>query len=450
MNLLLIILYLIIILKFLYPFLIRYLEFPDLPWFTIHALILGIFITNYLKVFISNKKFVFSENKLKPYKYFFLIFISVVFVSALVNYNNMLFVIKSLFEYCIIYILLFLAIIELEMCEKDQENIIKFIYVLILLQIPVTAFQYLVIGSSDADSNSGTISDTNVGGTGIIAILMTFLLAFAVCQILVKGFSIKRVILILSTSIPIIAGGGRIAILLFPMTILLTVFSFFILKKNRKLSIFIKGFIIALILLMICALIIFEIIPQTKYAKFLDFNTVSSFDKIEKYDSGNSLKESRIRGYYILFNSVFKSDLNVVLGMGNEVITKSRAAGVENIRLDFLANRPDALVFLTSTGILGFGVIIFIILISIPLLKNYLYIEISEFMKIVAYSLIPTTFNVIVALFYTSAWSSHIGMIYWILLAILFQRLSVLRRGFVFFNALNYSEKSIPVINQES
>ena len=157
MNLTLYLLYIIICFKFLYPFFIRYFNFSQLPWFTIPVIILGMFTVTYSKVYFASEKFVFSESKLKSYKYLFIIFLCVIFLSAFLNLNNMLLVMKSLFEYSIIYIILFLAVIEMEMREKDQENILKFIYAILILQIPVTAFQYLVIGSSDADMNGGTI-----------------------------------------------------------------------------------------------------------------------------------------------------------------------------------------------------------------------------------------------------------------------------------------------------
>ncbi len=450
MNLTLYLLYIIICLKFLYPFFIRYFNFSQLPWFTIPLLIMGMFTVTYSKVYFSNEKFIFSESKLKSYKYLFIIFLCVIFLSAFLNLNNMLLVMKSLFEYSIIYIILFLAVIEMEMREKDQENVLKFIYAILILQIPVTAFQYLVIGSSDADMNGGTISDTIVGGTGIIAVLMTFLLAFAICQILIKGINFNRIVLAIFTTIPVIAGGGRIAIILFPMTILISVFSVYLLKQNRKISSFIKGLLVSIVVLSLCAVILFQVIPQTKYAKFLDIKTISTVQNIEKYDKGNDWKESRILGYYLLFNSIYKSDLNIFLGMGNEVITSSKAAGVKQMGIDFLVNRPDAMIFLSGTGISGMLLVIIIILISIPTLKSHLKIETSPFMTAVAHSLIPVAFILIVALFYTQAWISHIGMIYWIMLGILFKRLSVIKRGIVLLTIYNFYKETTPILNQNS
>ncbi len=450
MNLTIYLLYIIIALKFLYPFCIRYLNFSNLSWFAIPLLIIILFTATYAKVYFANEKFAFSENKLKPYKYTFIILMSVIFISAILNLNNMLLVMKSLFEYSIIYIILFLAVLEMEMSEKSQEYVIKFIYAILILQIPVTAFQYLVIGSLDADTNGGTISDTRVGGTGIIAILMTFLLSFQVCKMLINGFNFKRLTLALLTVIPIIAGGGRIAIILFPLTILVSVFSIFLLKQNRKISSFIKGLLVSTFILALCAFILFKVIPETKYAKFLDINAISSINNVEKYDSGNDWKESRILGYSLLFNSIYKSDLNFILGMGNEVITRSKAAGVNQLGIDFLTNRPDTMVFLSGTGVLGAILLIVIILISLPTLKSYLSVETSPFMTVVAYSLIPIAFNFIVSFFYTQAWNSHIGMIYWILLGILFKRMYVIKRGTVLLSVFNFYKESTPILNQSN
>ena len=448
MYLLIASIYIVVFIKLLYPSFIRYAGFPNLPWYTIPGVILVTFIFIYLKSAITNHRFAFFESKLKPYRYTLLILLSIIMLSSLLNYNNILLVTKSLLGYVLIYILLFLAILEMNMKEKEQFYIIRFIYLILIIQIPVTFFQYFILGGRDADSNSGTISAFNVGGTGILAILMSFLLAYIVSQIFVKGFSVKRVLIALSTLFPVIAGGARISLILFPITIIITVLSFYLIKENRRLTSFFKGIIISVVALSILMVIIFIIIPQTRYAKFLDFESISSMRNIEQYDQHSSYKGSRILGYYIIFNSIFKDDLNILLGMGNESITQSQAAGSGNIQLSFLENSPDSMIFLASNGILGLTLLISIISIAVPLIKNYLEYEKSEFMRVVAYSMIPVSFNVIAALFYTTAWTSQIGLLYWILLGLMFQRFIVLKRSAELLEKISKNYTGRLVINQ--
>ncbi len=429
--------YLIIIILYIYPFCIRYFSFPELPPLTVQMVILSFFVMTYLTAYITNKGFTSVDKKIRKYLFSIIFLLIIVFISAIINYNNFILVIKSLLEFGLIGLLLFLTIIEIDLTERDQAQILKFIYFLIFLQIPITAFQYFIMGYKDPDSVSGTIASKNVGGTGTIAFLVSFLLAFAIAQILINGFSFKRLILALSVFIPPILGGVRIGLLLLPFTIILTVLSFIFLKQDNKIKKSIKALTVLGSFSAIIIILVVMIIPDLNFSKYLDLDRVNSVEKVEKYDTGAG-RYSRLQGYSVLFDGVFKNNLNVVLGLGNEVITKSNSANVETADLDFVNYMPDAIIFLASIGVLGLVVIISIIFINLPLLKKYLKVDTSRFMTVVALSLIPVTFNIFVALFYTSTWNSQIGFTYWIILAILFHRFSILQRGnFLMQSVLN-------------
>jgi hypothetical protein len=182
------------------------------------------------------------------------------------------------------------------------------------------------------------------------------------------------------------------------------------------------------------------IVPNLRNSGYLSLDEITTTTKIDNYDKSDGGRYNRLQGYNLLFNGVFKNNLNIILGMGNQAITTSNAANVETANLDFINYMPDALIFLASNGILGLSLIISIILISLPSLKNYLKVEASQFFEIVALSLIPVTFNIIFALFYTSTWNSQIGFTYWIILAILFHRFSIIHRGNVLLKSLSNSK----------
>ena len=426
MIILYLMLYFVIGVEFLYPFTIRYYGFPQLPALSIQALILLLFTIIYLNSIISNKRLNIFSLGLKNYKYLFLIFGLNIMLSAFLNSNNILLVIKSIVSYSLIYIVLFLTILEMDLNEKGQENLIKFIFLLILIQIPVTLYQFLFMGYTTADYNSGTVASANAGGTGIIGILMMFFQAYIVASIMIKGFNIKRLLLILLTFIPIIVGGVRIGLILSPITIIITIGGYYLLSKNIDSKKYLRSIVTVGVLIGTMALVILVVIPNTKYAKFLDLETVTNANKFEEYNSSN-VRYSRILPYTILFKYTFENDMNYILGKGNAEITQSSSANVNNTKLKNVTDYPDAVLILASNGILGLILVISILAAAIKTLKKYLRLEASEFMRIVAFAFIPVTFNVVVALFYTSAWESQICLAYWVILAVLLQRYSVLQ-----------------------
>ena len=432
--------YIIICIIYIYPFGIRYFSFPELPPLTTQIIILFLFVGTYLTSFIKNKDFISTGEKLRKYLFYIALFIISVFITTIINYGNIILVVKSLIQFGLPGLLLFLAIIEIDLSEKNQEQILKFIYSLLFLQILVTAFQFFILGYRDADSVGGTISSNVVGGTGIIAFIMSFLLAFGISQILIKGLNLFRLFIVVSSFIPPLLGGARISLILFPLTIIITVISFIIFYRNDKIKRSVNTILVWGIMSVIMFVLITVIVPNLRNSGYLSLDEITTTTKIDNYDKSDGARYNRLQGYNLLFNGVFKNNLNILLGMGNQAITTSNAANVETANLDFINYMPDALIFLASNGILGLSLIISIILISLPSLKNYLKVEASQFFEIVALSLIPVTFNVIFALFYTSTWNSQIGFTYWIILAILFHRFSIIHRGNVLLKSLSNSK----------
>ena len=427
MILLFFLLYLIIGLNFLYPFIIRYFGFPPLPTMSEQLLIVAFFILVYLNSAISNKKPNIYYSYLRIYAYLFLSFLLIEIFSAFLNSNSFLLVIKSMISFSIIYLLFFLAIIEMDMNEKGQRKVIEFIYAMILVQIPVTIFQYLFMNYSSADYNSGTISSANAGGTGTIGILMLFLQAFLISQIMVKGFNIKRIVLILLTLVPIVVGGVRLGIVLSPITIILTVCGYYFLNPNKVSKKAYNGIITIIFTVITMFILIAVVIPTTKYSSYLDLNVLTNEKNFEEYNN-SKLSQSRTLPYYILFKYTLNSDINYLVGNGNEEITQSKMANVGRAKLSNRNAYPDAILILASNGIIGLSLVIMIFATGIKILRNYVKIEVSEFMRIVSYSIIPITFLSIISLFYTNAWSEQICLCYWVILAVLLQRYITLHR----------------------
>jgi hypothetical protein len=425
------ILYLLIGIDFLYPFFFRYFGLPQLPPSTVELGIIGIFIITFIRIILENRNFINSDVKLKRYKYFIIAFLLIAIISSVLNYNNLFLVAKVFIDFSFINIILFLTILELDLNEKKQKNLIIYLYVLIFIQIPVSTFQYLLFHYPSADYNSGTISYIGKNdGTSIVAILMTFLLSFIISKILIQGFTIKRLLLVILTFIPPIVGGCRYGIVLLPLTIFLTVLSYFIFYSRFEILRFFRITLVSGIIISLALIAIIIIAPQTRFGKtYLNLDVISSPSKISQYESGDR-RYGRVAGYNELFNNVFKSNMTMFLGMGSDVIAESKFVDVSSPKLIFLSRLEDSIRLIGTTGLLGLFMVIIMIISGIPILKNYIKIETSVFMNIVACSLIPSTLIFISAIFYTSAWATHIGMCYWIILGILYQRYSVLTRGY--------------------
>jgi hypothetical protein len=447
-----IIIYLIIGIDFLYPFCYRYLGLPQLPPSLVELSILGIFSITFIKIYFENRNFVNSDNKIRIYRYFILSFLVIAIISSILNYNNLYLVAKVFLDFSFVNLILFLTILELELKEKSQKNIIKTIYFLIFLQIPVSIYQYIFYNYPSADYNSGTISFAGKNdGTGILAILMTFLLSYFISKILIQGFTIKRLLLSILTFIPPIVGGSKLGIILLPITILLTVLSYFIFYGNFEIMKFFRVALFSILIISLALIAIIIIAPQTKFGKtYLNLDIVSSPDKIAKYESGDS-KYGRVAGYNKLFDNAFKNKSNMFLGLGSDIIAESKFVDMSRPKYVFISRLEDSIRLLGTTGLIGLIMVISIIFLGIPTLKNYIKIESSEFMTTVACSFIPSTFLFICAIFYTSAWATQIGLSYWIILGILYQRYAILSQGYeklsrYYFSFMHATENNATII----
>jgi hypothetical protein len=429
MTLSVLILYLIIVTNFLLPFCVRYLGLPDLPTDSKELFILVLFTITYLKTFFVNKTFNSFNLKIRNYIYFLLLFVFVAIINSFVNQNNFVLVIKAFIEFTLIIWILFLAVLEMDINEKNQKKIIKFIFILIFIQIPVTTFQYTFFTYVNPDSNSGTLSYTNEGGTGVVSMLMLFLLSLIIIKMMYDGFNIKWLFFALLTIVPALFGGAKFGLILAPVVVLLTIASYYFLQRNINLTKMIRTATILTGFLIISFIIIVVIAPDTKYRKeFSDLDIIFSTSKIDKYEKGDP-KFGRTVGYSKLFNNTYKNNYEILFGLGSSVIQSSNVAGVNDDQLDFVAIQ-DSVKLLATVGLLGLISVIGAIFYSIPIIKQYLNIETSKFMIVVASSLIPSTFIFIISIFYTPAWSTQIGMSYWIILGIIYQRYSVLSRHY--------------------
>ena len=135
------------------------------------------------------------------------------------------------------YTLLFYAIINLDIEEKNLKSLITLFIMFIFLQVPVTIFQYKLYGQHDWVS--GTLGRHGTGEmlvlvTGIISILMGFFLYYK--------SHFRYLLGIPCLSVPLILGSARAALLYIPLTIV------FIMRKSLHGKFLTKTFEMLLIL----------------------------------------------------------------------------------------------------------------------------------------------------------------------------------------------------------
>jgi len=119
------------------------------------------------------------------------------------------------------YILLFYAIINLDIEEKNLKSLITLFIMLIFLQVPVTIFQYKLYGQHDWVS--GTLGRH---GTGEMLILVTAIISVLVGFFLHYKSRFKYLLGIPCLLVPLILGSARAALLYIPLTMV------FIIRKS--------------------------------------------------------------------------------------------------------------------------------------------------------------------------------------------------------------------------
>lgn len=179
--------YFLIVYKFTYPFFIRYFGFPYINSFYVNSAFFGLFIYSRLLYPVLNPAGVRPATRVSKYGIMFFALSVLVVLSGFLNSTNWFIILKSIIEYYFPYLFLFLFISGLQLSEKEQEQLIKLCYFLVLLQIPVVLMQYFGEGYSTADSISVTISDKDLGGTGVNGVLGAFLFSLCIVQNLNRG-----------------------------------------------------------------------------------------------------------------------------------------------------------------------------------------------------------------------------------------------------------------------
>jgi hypothetical protein len=358
---------------------------------------------------------------------FFALIVSIA-LGGFLNSTNWFIITKSIIEYYFPYLFLFLSISRIELSEKEQGRLIKLCYFLIFLQIPVVLMQSFGGDYSGADMISGTIADSDEsGGTGINAVLGAFLFSVCMSGIAIKGLTRGYLVLGLLAFVPLFVGGARFGFILMGSVPFVLILSMIWVGYRDA----IKASARLLVLIFIFAVVVYSafayLLPKYMFAEYLNLDVFIDREALLEGDSDPG--SQRLWGYVILFKVIFKDWSNILFGIGSGALIESRAFDtrvIKSVEAYFPFGAPDGVSIMLSIGIIGLFLAIIILIYGPVWLKKYLQIETCPFMKMNAYAFIPITAVFLQSLAYTSAWSSQIGLTYWVVAGVLMKRYSLL------------------------
>lgn len=433
--------YLFVFYKLVYPAFVRYFGLPVLPTLISELLILLSLLITVLLLLVSDKKLL-TTKKLNVHYYAIGLLLLLIIVSAINNNDNMFLILKSLLGFYMPALLLYFLIMEINLSEKEQVNILKYLFGIILIQIPITLYQAIVINPSNLDSNSGTMSYAELGGTGILSILEAFLVSIFLIAFLYKKFNYKYLLLAVMVLIPAVVGGSRFGLIIIPFVVLISVISFVFYNKETVKKKILQFTLSATIIITIFIAILVLIVPNTKYAHFLNLDIFTSMSSITEYDESAG-EYSRMRGYHILFDNYFNSTEDYLIGRGPGSISSSETAGATKSQMALVINLPDAVQIIASLGLSGLALIILIILFPLMIIRQHIRMESNHFFKIVSIAIPSIAVLVVLSLFYAPSWNSQIGIVYWLIIGVISDRYRVFERTLEITSDLSYQRTNL-------
>ena len=198
-------------------------------------------------------KFLNADLKFKgsPFDKYIISLILVAIISIIINGAELMPAILGLKNY-FLYILLFYAILNIKMEKRDIYLIIKIIIFCFLIQIPIIVLQILNTLNEGSKINVDSLYGSFPGANNLsYAALFVVFLYLGIKKFNLTGLYNKIIFFALVTIL--ILGQGRLAFLLFPITL------FYLLIKNRynlELRKFIRILVILVIMFILYAVII--------------------------------------------------------------------------------------------------------------------------------------------------------------------------------------------------
>jgi hypothetical protein len=409
----------VLIVNFLHPFFVRYLRFPDISrLYTNIAIIVFWFLATVVKHPAGARR----ASKDSAQVVFLLV---VVLLSAAINRSNWFVTAKVLVEEHLPYMLLFMLIVSTSLEQKEGEQLFNLCYVLILLQVPVALAQFFLGGYTNLDSNSGTLSRADLGGTNLTVVLSAFLTGRYVLRMILDRVRARYLALAVCTVVPMVVGGARYGFVVIPIAIVASVLTPFYLRWSVGAKRVLTLVLVALVLLATLLVAVVYVIPRSPLlSQFLDLDVLLNPERRLEYDSSGAGGTGRIAGYARLYNLMSDRPSTLLFGLGSEAMGESKLGGVSSnlLRSRVYQRVSSALSYFASLGIMGVAFMVFVFIYGALFVRKYVRLEYSPIMRLNAAAFIPISVICIASTFYTDVWGSPIGLVYWVMYGVLVRR----------------------------
>lgn len=288
------------------------------------------------------------------------------------------------------------AVIQFD--EKEIQKLLKFIFILALIQFPVTIWQrfFLYAHNPSGDPIGGTLGANT---SGVLSIFLLMVLSFLTAYYLKRGLPLRHFIpLCLVIFIPTTLNETKVTLPLLPLAFLLPVI--FIQKNvpNTNFKIFHLLFIFA----------------ATVFLFISIYNSFGRRDIMVFYshkDHAGSYSEKRIIPVMTAIEKVFDGGLKTILygyGVGNLSVSFSKNLQSKQYQ-KFAAYYPDNVSIsklLWETGYLG--TLLFLILLATTFFDFLKYSKKEFFIGTIALGMAAATIIFLISFFYTRPLSHNI------------------------------------------
>lgn len=411
-----------LIVMFLCPFFVRYFNFPEIS--NLYAN-MAIFVFWFLATVVRHPAGARRSTIHSTYVVFFLV---LTVLSAAINRSNWLVTAKVLVEEYLPYMLMFLLIVSTSFEQKEEEQLFNLCYALILLQIPVSLGQYLLGGYATLDSNSGTLSSADLGGTNLTTVLSAFLTARYILKMVLDRVRTRYLVLAVATCVPMIVGGARYGFIVIPLAAVASILTPYFLRWRAGSKRFLRLVLVTLALLAALLVAVTYVIPRSPLlSQFLNLDVLLSPETMLGYDSSGARGAGRMVGYIVLYNLMSGRLSTLLFGLGSQAMGESRLGRVSSSLLRVYDQSSSGLSYFASLGFLGVAFMVFMFIYGAFWVRKYVRLEYSPTMRLNAAAFIPISFICIVSMFYTDVWGSPIGLVYWVMYGVLVRRYLDLR-----------------------
>lgn len=311
------------------------------------------------------------------------------------------------------YILLYFAVINSNISRNSCKSFFYLLFSIILLQIPITVFQYFFI-DSHPDLNCGTFG---LRGTGQLLVFIVIAISGAIGYLLANTKSIINIsVLIIILFIVPFFGSARAILYFLPLTLLC-------IGLHQKH--FIKYLIITSIISLIATVTIFYKMDAEIINPF-DVTKTSQMLLKENIGAGNSMIPGRLFDLYNVYNHVFDNYKNMIIGNGFGSLKREAVEFAITGKTASIGLQSQLALTLMETGIVGLILYFYIIYVAYKQAKHFFISVYSQNIKdpilyAISHAVMASIFMHIFCITYHTNWTSlYSSFPFWFIIALMY------------------------------